>query len=50
MTCRKIEYNGKTKAAKVNGNVFFKSPDMSLSTEELKLDRITNQAFTIKKV
>ena len=49
MTCRKIEYNGKTKVAKANGNVFFKSPDMSLSTEELKLDRITNQAFYDKK-
>ena len=49
MTCRKIEYNGKTKVAKANGNVFFKSPDMSLSTEELKLDRITNQAFYEQK-
>ena len=49
MTCRKIEYDGKTKVAKANGNVFFKSPDMSLSTEELKLDRITNQAFYEQK-
>ena len=49
MTCRKIEYDGKTKVAKANGNVFFKSPDMSLSTEELKLDRITNEAFYEQK-
>ncbi|MFL2601360.1 MAG: OstA-like protein [Flavobacteriaceae bacterium] len=49
MTCRKIEYDGKTKIAKANGNVFFKRPDMSLSTEELKLNRITNQAFYKKK-
>ena len=49
MTCRKIEYDGKTKIAKANGNVFFNRPDMSLSTEELKLDRITNQAFYKKK-
>ena len=45
MTCKKIEYNGKTKIAKANGNVFLKRPDTSLSTEELKLNRITNQAF-----
>ena len=45
MTCKKLEYNGKTKIAKANGNVFLKRPDTSLSTEELKLNRVTNQAF-----
>ena len=49
MTCKKIEYDGKTKVAKANGNVFFKRPDMTLSTEELKLDRINNQVFYNKK-
>ena len=49
MTCKKIEYDGKTKVAIANGNVFFKRPDMTLSTDELKLDRINNQAFYNKK-
>ena len=45
MTCNTIEYDGKTKMALAEGNVKLKRPDMSLKTEKLNLDRITNQAF-----
>ena len=45
MTCKTIEYNGNTKVAIANGEVFLKRPDMSLKTEKLNLDRTTNQAF-----
>ncbi|MEO2100026.1 MAG: OstA-like protein, partial [Flavobacteriaceae bacterium] len=45
LTCNTIEYDGKTKMALAEGNVKLKRPDMSLKTEKLNLDRITNQAF-----
>ncbi len=45
MTCNSIEYDGKTKTALAKGNVNLKRPDMSLNTEELNLDRISNEAF-----
>jgi len=45
MTCKTIEYDGTTKIALANGNVFLKRPDMSLRTEKLNLDRKTSQAF-----
>ena len=45
MTCKTIEYDGDTKVAIANGKVFLKRPDMSLKTEKLNLDRITNEAF-----
>lgn len=45
MTCNSIEYDGKTKTALANGNVNLKRPDMSLKTERLNLDRISNEAF-----
>ena len=45
MTCNTIEYDGKTKMALAEGKVKLKRPDMSLKTEKLNLDRITNQAF-----
>lgn len=45
MTCKTIEYDGKTQIALADGDVFLKRPDMSLTTEELNLDRIRNEAF-----
>ena len=45
MTCKTIEYDGDTKVAIANGKVFLKRPDMSLKTERLNLDRVTNEAF-----
>lgn len=45
MTCNSIEYDGKTKTALAKGNVNLKRPDMSLKTERLNLDRISNEAF-----
>jgi hypothetical protein len=45
MTCKTIEYSGDTKVAIANGKVFLKRPDMSLRTERLNLDRVTNEVF-----
>ena len=45
MTCKKIEYNGDTKVALAQGDVFLKRPDMSLKTEKLNIDRVKNEAF-----
>jgi len=45
MTCNKIEYNGYTKVALAQGDVFLKRPDMSLKTEKLNIDRVKNEAF-----
>ncbi len=45
MTCNKIEYNGDTKIALAQGDVFLKRPDMSLKTEKLNIDRVKNEAF-----
>jgi lipopolysaccharide export system protein LptA len=45
MTCNSIEYDGKTKTALAKGNVNLKRPDMSLKTERLNLNRISNEAF-----
>ena len=45
MTCNKIEYNGYTKVALAQGDVFLKRPDMSLRTEKLNIDRVKNEAF-----
>ena len=45
MTCKKIEYNGDTKVALAQGDVFLERPDMSLKTEKLNIDRVKNEAF-----
>ena len=45
MTCKTIEYDGKTQITLADGDVFLKRPDMSLTTEKLNLDRIRNEAF-----
>ena len=45
MTCKTIEYDGKTKTAFAKGNVYLERPDMTLRTEELNLDRINEKAF-----
>ncbi len=45
MTCKTIEYDGKTKKAFAQGNVYLERPDMTLRTEELNLDRINEKAF-----
>ncbi|MDA7693553.1 OstA-like protein [Flavobacteriaceae bacterium] len=45
MTCKTIEYDGKTQIAVADGDVFLIRPDMSLKTEKLNLDRISNEAF-----
>src|SRR6056300_1781178 len=45
MTCKTIEYDGKTQIAVADGDVFLIRPDMSLTTEKLNLDRIRNEAF-----
>ena len=45
MTCKTIEYDGKTQIALADGDVLLKRPDMSLTTEKLNLDRIRNEAF-----
>ena len=45
MTCKTIEYDGKTKKAFAQGNVSLERPDMTLRTEELNLDRINEKAF-----
>jgi len=49
MTCNKIEYNGDTKFALAQGDVFLKRPDMSLRTEKLNIDRVKNEAFYSSK-
>ena len=45
MTCKTIEYEGKTKTAYAEGNVYLERPDMTLRTEVLNLDRISEKAF-----
>ena len=45
MTCKTIEYDGKTQIALADGDVFLKRPDMALTTQKLNLDRIRNEAF-----
>ena len=45
MTCNKIEYNGDTKIALAQGDVFLERPDMSLKTQKLNIDRVKNEAF-----
>ena len=45
MTCKTIEYEGKTKTAYAEGNVNLERPDMTLRTEVLNLDRINEKAF-----
>lgn len=45
MTCKTIEYDGKTKTAYAQGDVFLERPDMTLRTEVLNLDRINEKAF-----
>ena len=45
MTCKTIEYEGKTKTAYAQGNVYLVRPDMTLRTEVLNLDRINEKAF-----
>jgi len=45
MTCKTIEYKGKTKTAYAQGNVYLVRPDMTLRTEVLNLDRINEKAF-----
>jgi len=45
MTCKTIEYDGKTRKAFAQGNVYLERPDMTLRTEELNLDRINEKAF-----
>ena len=45
MTCNKIEYNGDSKIALAQGDVFLKRPDMSLKTEKLNINRVKNEAF-----
>ncbi|MGB1404634.1 MAG: OstA-like protein, partial [Flavobacteriaceae bacterium] len=45
MTCKTIEYDGKTKTAYAEGNVFLERPDMTLRTEVLNLDRVNEKAF-----
>lgn len=45
MTCKTIEYDGETKTAYAQGDVYLERPDMTLRTEELNLDRINEKAF-----
>tara|TARA_Y100000385_G_C13091826_1_gene639145 strand:+ start:315 stop:1979 length:1665 start_codon:yes stop_codon:yes gene_type:complete len=45
MTCKTIEYEGKTKTAYAEGNVYLERPDMTLRTEVLNLDRINEKVF-----
>ena len=45
MTCKTIEYEGKTKTAYAEGNVYLERPDMTLRTEVLNLDRVNEKAF-----
>ena len=45
MTCNKIQYNGDTKIALAQGDVFLERPDMSLKTQKLNIDRVKNEAF-----
>ncbi|MDG2397573.1 MAG: OstA-like protein [Flavobacteriaceae bacterium] len=45
MTSKYIEYNGNSKKAKAWGNVILVSPEMTLMTDTLFLDRIENTAF-----
>ncbi len=45
MTCDYIEYDGETKMAFAQGNVFLKRPDMSLNTDSLRLDRLNSKAY-----
>ena len=45
MTCKTIEYEGKTKIAYAEGNVYLERPDMTLRTEVLNLDRVNEKAF-----
>jgi lipopolysaccharide export system protein LptA len=45
MTCKTVEYEGKTKTAYAEGNVYLERPDMTLRTEVLNLDRINKKAF-----
>ena len=45
MTCNTIEYNGETKIALAQGNVYLERPDMNLRTQILNLDRINEKAF-----
>jgi lipopolysaccharide export system protein LptA len=45
MTCKTVEYEGKTKIAYAEGNVYLERPDMTLRTEVLNLDRINEKAF-----
>ena len=45
MTCKIIEYEGKTKTAYAEGNVYLERPDMTLRTEELNLDRVNEKVF-----
>lgn len=45
MTCKTIEYDGKTKTAYAQGDVFLERPDMTLRTEVLNLDRINEKAY-----
>jgi len=45
MTCETMEYDGKTKMAYADGDVFLKRPDMTLKTEKLNLNRIKQEAY-----
>ncbi len=45
MTCKAIEYEGSTKKAYAEGDVFLVRPDMTLETEKLNLDRIKEEAY-----
>jgi lipopolysaccharide export system protein LptA len=45
MTCETMEYDGKTRMAYADGDVFLKRPDMTLKTEKLNLNRIKQEAY-----
>ncbi|MEK9613238.1 MAG: OstA-like protein [Flavobacteriaceae bacterium] len=45
MTCKTIEYDGKSKTAIARGGVKLKRPDMTLKTDKLNLDRVNEKAF-----
>lgn len=45
MTCKTIEYDGKTKTAYAEGDVYLERPDMNLRTQILNLDRVKEKAY-----
>lgn len=45
MTCKTIEYDGETKTAYAEGDVYLERPDMNLRTQILNLDRVKEKAY-----